>query len=1385
MKKIVDQPSENYYSPYSHNSSPTPKIERIKLNTLLQNQDNQPTPINQIGLIQQISQHSQTQFQQKQNQNYPNLLDDLLQSANLGGVVLNFENPIVFNDTINEENSKMIGTGQIQSPNGTIYKQSLKDYRIKQHQLKKSNQMAKRIQKKFDNRPKIFVNKSTDTTEDLRIARLQYDRIEKENMLSQIQKETEENIQEITKYLKSTTEIKLNFSGVSSSIKEVAKALQKKKFDTDQMLARENVRDEELGDLEGELNQIKDYLESEFVDVQKETAHKILEFVNRVLKERKAIPEKTSNSKKQKGNKEKTQVKKDQEIQSLRERVGYLENKVEENINELDKKQDEVKDLKFQVDFKDKDINKLNNEINYTKDELNRAEVDKKALYTQIEKSKTQQDKLAEQKIQEEKQREKIQQKLKKTEDRIIDIERENYMLRDEIMRISQLSKNVDEQEKMNMQVLCQMVMDSGMSAEDQKRALMKIQQLYIDSSNGNVEINQERQRYIQQMMNQFKSNNVKTFEELESMNQRSKQSLTKLSQQEINDKDNQNQKNKKTAKLSNKSSLSNIEEEQTEVTYRKEKRIVKQKVIKTVMQKKKIIDENGQEIEIEEPIQVESEEEVEIEVDIPVVKQKNQKNQNGTAPSSNKNDQKKSDKVTKNASNNLSNPNSVSDSRRPSNRSQINLNNQNNQKNVVTYNNSGSLNTPKKTQFQSGRNSFAIEEKISDGQLINSKQNPQANEILKNDQAQLTNREKPKPVVLKKFEGNQKLGDNVFINEDDFFEEVEKEIEEQDGFEEVEEKVVDEHGNVTIVKKTVPKMVKKTIKIKKRLSNVDDLEVVEQEHEIEETVIDPTTGQSKVIKKKVLRKVAVPKSKLDQNYEFVDQEQTVEEIVFDPETGQSKVVQKKITKKVAIPKSQLDNYKIQEREVEIEETIINPETGQPQIVKKKVIQKVAQRIDDDESILNNSFGQNSNRDTPQNSQIKPKKKQIRQVMVEQEVEVLEEEEIIDENGNKQKIQRIVKKKQMVPKLEEVEVDDFEDVNNPQKSSRTNLNSNKIYSAHDFSVQATQTDQFLLWPIVEALLYELDVDPSKIEGIQKKYFDEKSPQGANGISLNLMDLANQLQERKQQFEQRQKEKQEQEQELERVQKQQFELSQKQNQASQDMFNRNEDELLMLNEISPIKYDKNGKILEDDDEIDEKQIEVLDDKHLLAESTIKKIFLKLQQRDNKGALQIKELIRKYYNKPKNSQISYDEFKHFYIKVLTIHQRCGDQCPHLARFFSKIGFKTNKYGNRREIKPTKQKLNPFIEQQNKSSSVTPQNKTTIGNSNSNSISKSTFTQAIQNKASPNHYMTDSPKTPYRTQNQNSINNLTGSTTKLPKINKDSVISSYSGYKQNSIF
>ena len=36
---------------------------------------------------------------------------------------------------------------------------------------------------------------------------------------------------------------------------------------------------------------------------------------------------------------------------------------------------------------------------------------------------------------------------------------------------------------------------------------------------------------------------------------------------------------------------------------------------------------------------------------------------------------------------------------------------------------------------------------------------------------------------------------------------------------------------------------------------------------------------------------------------------------------------------------------------------------------------------------------------------------------------------------------------------------------------------------------------------------------------------------------------------------------------------------------------------------------------------------------------------------------------------------------------MHLRCGEYCPHLKRFFAKIGFTTNKYAKRIEIKPKK--------------------------------------------------------------------------------------------------
>lgn len=47
------------------------------------------------------------------------------------------------------------------------------------------------------------------------------------------------------------------------------------------------------------------------------------------------------------------------------------------------------------------------------------------------------------------------------------------------------------------------------------------------------------------------------------------------------------------------------------------------------------------------------------------------------------------------------------------------------------------------------------------------------------------------------------------------------------------------------------------------------------------------------------------------------------------------------------------------------------------------------------------------------------------------------------------------------------------------------------------------------------------------------------------------------------------------------------------------------------------------------------------------------------------------------------------------MMAVHNRCGDGCIHLAKFFAKIGFTANKFNRRKELKPKKQKPIPFSE------------------------------------------------------------------------------------------
>lgn len=99
------------------------------------------------------------------------------------------------------------------------------------------------------------------------------------------------------------------------------------------------------------------------------------------------MPRRNSGSKQKKTIKDKAIVKKEIEMQQLKDRVGYLEGKVEENNNEIEKANDEMKNLKFEVDYKEKDLTKLNYEVTTVKEELNKGEVERRQLQLAVERA--------------------------------------------------------------------------------------------------------------------------------------------------------------------------------------------------------------------------------------------------------------------------------------------------------------------------------------------------------------------------------------------------------------------------------------------------------------------------------------------------------------------------------------------------------------------------------------------------------------------------------------------------------------------------------------------------------------------------------------------------------------------------------------------------------------------------------------------------------------------------------------------------------------------------------------------------------------------------------------------------------------------------------------
>ena len=66
---------------------------------------------------------------------------------------------------------------------------------------------------------------------------------------------------------------------------------------------------------------------------------------------------------------------------------------------------------------------------------------------------------------------------------------------------------------------------------------------------------------------------------------------------------------------------------------------------------------------------------------------------------------------------------------------------------------------------------------------------------------------------------------------------------------------------------------------------------------------------------------------------------------------------------------------------------------------------------------------------------------------------------------------------------------------------------------------------------------------------------------------------------------------------------------------------------------------------------------------------------LYKRMKQNGGQMGELMRNIRNQlglSGDDEIDLDKFKDYFNKYKIVHSKCGEHCPHLKRFYSKLGF-----------------------------------------------------------------------------------------------------------------
>ncbi|KRX08842.1 hypothetical protein PPERSA_08946 [Pseudocohnilembus persalinus] len=1307
-------------------------------------------------LLAKEQQFGPTQMKKKVQQRQPKF------QGNLGGVLLENENKTAFTEIVyDEQEAVQYNTNENNQKDESHYKKS--KYHSSKLLFRKKN---------YDDRPKLLCHKGTDTNEDFEKAMKDWDYPQKIADIRSIMQDTEQNIKSLEKFIEQqkAEQAQTEYSKVDKTLANVIKLFKQKTFETSTFFAKQDFGKNDNFS-EADLEEIKQQLDLEFNDVQKETALVIFNYVNHILSNRElkktSLQKKKNNIATEKQEKKKIEQeqkkqiensddfqKKFKEVQQNYQEIFFKLEKKESLFNDLQaslqNNEQNLAQLRQEVEKKDKQLQKQTNENNQLS--LNHYNLSRKIELIQIEKAQ-------------------IESQLVDYSKKLLQsnqIQSNNKKLQDVIKAINKALKSLKIDQSNQFRRISEHIIDSDMNDTKKLELLKKIQDILLKKDTIS---DKDRQKMLCQIL-LILINDILYGKNMDSSFQSLNQNLLNLNSQvfdgahEIEQPINVVQGKFKQVeivettsdgtKITRKLDVFDQQVEKGQViqnadgTYQEvagfQKQTVKKKVIQKVQKKRIVKDENGE--EKEEDYLTDEEFEVEEEINVPVFKEYKKKrktkliskntsssnmNQSNQLAGSHKvsisytNKKKKNTEILRSSKN--SNSIGTNNSNNFGRKSQLNINDfkrpsqkrqssqiQSTSKDKIKKNQSVISLSPKRTnlnkikeeniQFKNNDNNNITEnKKVTKGsavkqikvkvQKLNSKGELEETEEIQNQNVEgdILEQEDGKKIIkstVKKTVTKQReLSDGKIENyEEEIVQDIFYELDEQGN---IGKQIEGEDANK--IKSDINKLnnknqspEKKTVQVKGEVEDYEDEVSIFKDIEINGCQsVDPNTGQEifedqntgqKMKKKIVIETIKKERKNSKGQIEFYNEQvekEVYSPIIDSPQTKNNKQYLEEFEKQITDEKNMLTNQ-IEDELFGKPETIItkSPEGKNILVQKSKVIK-----------------------------QRKNKNGEIEQYEEEQSFHIeLKDDQTVDDQGNiiDKNTGKLIKTKAQIYNQGKIEKEQ-KDKNNIIKLKNVDIQT---------EIQQTQTDFSLLWPLVNQLLNEIGIEQKKVTELFDKYFSPQAKKDdLNKLQVNLSQNSNNI--------------------TNFINKSDAKINNDLNIESKDINNLNNEKQIKNNQKNNDTENKNNKnnfqkyqnqiqleqshtndelfsAFEDnnyfnqnqkqkDEEIFNRNLNVLEDKVLLLEPTIKKLYAQIRQAKDKYSQDVRQKIRKYYNKQGDGYLAYDEFKNYYIKFMTVHNRCGDFCIHLQRFFAQIGFTTSGILRRKQLKPHIQNPSPF--------------------------------------------------------------------------------------------